>query len=237
VKSEKSILERINHPFIVNLKGTFQSPTHVFMLLDYACGGELFTLLRREGRFANDVALFFAVEIILAFEYLHSSNIAYRDLKPENLLIDKDGHVKITDFGFAKEVNDRTYTLCGTPEYLAPEIIQSKGHNKNVDWWALGVLIFEMLAGYPPFYDDNPVGIYQKIMDGYYEFPPHIEPKARDLIRSFLCADRSLRMGCSSSGSDEIKNHKWFRGVDWQMVLKRQVPPPWVPKLKNQMDT
>ena len=123
VKSEKSILERINHPFIVNLKGTFQSPTHVFMLLDYACGGELFTLLRREGRFANDVAPFFAVEIILAFEYLHSSDIAYRDLKPENLLIDRDGHVKITDFGFAKEVTDKTYTLCGTPEYLAPEII------------------------------------------------------------------------------------------------------------------
>lgn len=123
VKSEKNILERINHPFIVNLKGTFQSPTHVFMLLDYACGGELFTLLRREGRFANDVALFFAVEIILAFEYLHSSDVAYRDLKPENLLIDRDGHVKITDFGFAKEVPDRTYTLCGTPEYLAPEII------------------------------------------------------------------------------------------------------------------
>jgi protein kinase A/protein kinase X len=123
VKSEKNILERINHPFIVNLKGTFQSPTHVFMLLDYACGGELFTLLRREGRFSNDVGLFFAVEIILAFEYLHSSDIAYRDLKPENLLIDKEGHVKITDFGFAKEVPEKTYTLCGTPEYLAPEII------------------------------------------------------------------------------------------------------------------
>jgi protein kinase X len=123
VKSEKSILQRINHPYIVNLKGTFQSPTHVFMLLDYACGGELFTLLRREGRFANDVGLFFAVEIILAFEYLHSSDIAYRDLKPENLLIDRDGHVKITDFGFAKVVTDKTYTLCGTPEYLAPEII------------------------------------------------------------------------------------------------------------------
>lgn len=197
VKSEKKILESINHPFIVNLKGTFQTPSHVFMLLDYACGGELFTLLRREGRFSNDVALFFATEIVLAFEYLHSMDIAYRDLKPENLLIDKEGHVKITDFGFAKVVSDRTYTLCGTPEYLAPEIIQSKGHNKYVDWWALGVLIFEMLAGYPPFYDDNPLGIYQKIMDGYYEFPPHVEPKARDLIKSFLCADRNVRLGCT----------------------------------------
>lgn len=195
MKSEKKVLSIIEHPFIVNLKGTFQTPSHVYMLLDYACGGELFTLLRREGRFANDVALFFASEIALAFEYLHNMDIAYRDLKPENLLIDKQGHVKITDFGFAKVVPEKTYTLCGTPEYLAPEIIQSKGHNKNVDWWALGVLVFEMLAGYPPFYDDNPLGIYHKIMDGYYEFPPHIEPKARDLVKSFLCADTTTRLG------------------------------------------
>jgi len=123
VKSEKKVLGIIDHPFIVNLKGHFQTPSHVYMLLDYACGGELFTLLRREGRFANDVALFFASEIVLAFDYLHAMDIAYRDLKPENLLIDKQGHVKITDFGFAKEVKDKTYTLCGTPEYLAPEII------------------------------------------------------------------------------------------------------------------
>jgi protein kinase X len=195
VKSEKKVLSIIDHPFIVNLKGHFQTPSHVYMLLDYACGGELFTLLRREGRFSNDVALFFATEIVLAFDYLHGMDIAYRDLKPENLLIDKEGHVKITDFGFAKVVQDKTYTLCGTPEYLAPEIIQSRGHNKNVDWWALGVLVFEMLAGYPPFYDDNPLGIYQKIMDGYYEFPPHVEPKARDLVKSFLCADRNIRLG------------------------------------------
>jgi serine/threonine protein kinase len=237
IKSEKSILQSIDHPFIVKLFGTFQTPSHVFMLLDYACGGELFTLLRREGRFANDVALFFASEILLSFEYLHGMDIAYRDLKPENLLIDKEGHVKITDFGFAKIVKDRTYTLCGTPEYLAPEIIQSKGHNKFVDWWALGVLIFEMLAGYPPFYDDNPLGIYQKIMDGYYEFPPHVDPKARDLIKSFLCAERSLRLGCTKTGPEDIKAHKWFRGVDFDIVMSRKIPSPWVPKMKGNMDT
>lgn len=189
------------------------------MLLDYACGGELFTLLRREGRFSNDVALFFASEIVLAFDYLHGMDIAYRDLKPENLLIDKQGHVKITDFGFAKVVQDKTYTLCGTPEYLAPEIIQSKGHNKNVDWWALGVLVFEMLAGYPPFYDDNPLGIYQKIMDGYYEFPPHVEPKARDLVKSFLCADRSLRLGYPRVSKWENTNCFLFFRMD-QMKLR-----------------
>jgi protein kinase X len=237
VKSEKRILETIHHPFIVELKGTFQTESHVFMLLDYACGGELFSLLRREGRFANDVGLFFASEIVLAFEYLHGKDIAYRDLKPENLLVDKDGHCRITDFGFAKVVKDKTFTLCGTPEYLAPEIIQSKGHNKFVDWWALGVLIFEMLAGYPPFYDDNPLGIYQKILDGYYEFPPYIEPKARDLIKSFLTADKSIRLGCNKRGSEEVKDHKWFKGVDWDIVTTREIPPPWVPKVRNNTDT
>lgn len=237
VKSEKKILETIQHPFIVQLQGTFQTESHVFMLLDYACGGELFSLLRREGRFANDVGLFFASEIVLAFEYLHSKDIAYRDLKPENLLVDKDGHVRITDFGFAKVVKDKTFTLCGTPEYLAPEIIQSKGHNKFVDWWALGVLIFEMLAGYPPFYDDNPLGIYQKILDGYYEFPPYIESKARDLIKAFLTADKSIRLGCNKKGSEDVKAHKWFRGVDWEVVYNREIPPPWVPKVRNNTDT
>lgn len=237
VKSEKKILESIHHPFIVELQGTFQTESHVFMLLDYACGGELFSLLRREGRFANDVGLFFATEIVLAFEYLHSKDIAYRDLKPENLLVDKDGHVRITDFGFAKVVKDKTFTLCGTPEYLAPEIIQSKGHNKFVDWWALGVLIFEMLAGYPPFYDDNPLGIYQKILDGYYEFPPYIESKARDLIKSFLTADKSIRLGCNKRGSEDVKAHKWFKGVDWDMVYTREIPPPWIPKVRNNTDT
>ncbi|CAI2369419.1 unnamed protein product [Moneuplotes crassus] len=236
VRSEKKILETIRHPFIVQLQDTFQTESHVFMLLDYACGGELFSLLRREGRFSNDVGLFFATEIVLAFEYLHSKEIAYRDLKPENLLVDKDGHVRITDFGFAKVVKDKTYTLCGTPEYLAPEIIQSKGHSKYVDWWALGVLIFEMLAGYPPFYDDNPLGIYQKILDGYYEFPPYVEPKAINLIKSFLTADKSIRLGCNR-GSEEVKEHKWFKGVDWNVVYSREIPSPWVPKIMDNADT
>lgn len=117
------------------------------MLLEYVPGGELFSHLRREVRFANDAAKFYAAEIVLAFQHLHSFNIVYRDLKPENLLITRTGHLKIADFGFAKVVEDRTWTLCGTPEYLAPELIQSKGHNKSVDWWAVGILIFEMLAG------------------------------------------------------------------------------------------
>lgn len=143
------------------------------MSFEYVQGGEIFRLLRRESFFPNDVALFYMTEIVLALEYLHARNIAYRDLKPENLLIAGDGHLKITDFGFAKKIppGHRTLSLCGTPEYLAPEIIMNQGHNQGVDWWSLGVLMFEMLAGYPPFYDNNTYEVYRKITVGQYQFP------------------------------------------------------------------
>ncbi|CAE8637940.1 unnamed protein product, partial [Polarella glacialis] len=183
VKAEKQILAMIEHPFIVNLLTTFQDEKRLFMLLEYVNGGELFSYLRKQGRLTNEHARFYAAEIILAVGYLHTLHIVYRDLKPENLLIDCEGHMKITDFGFAKVVEDRTWTLCGTPEYLAPEIIQSKGHGKAVDWWALGILLFEMLAGYPPFYDENPFGIYQKVLAGKIDFPRHFDVKGKDLIK------------------------------------------------------
>jgi len=168
------------------------------MLLEYISGGELFSRLRKEGRFANDVALFYITEIILSIRHLHKQEIVYRDLKPENLLIDKEGHIKITDFGFAKELtNDRTYTLCGTPEYLAPEIIKGSkvGYGKSVDIWALGILLFEMLSGYPPFYDNEPIGIYKKIIAGIIEFPRFFELKVKDIIRKLLNPEASLRLG------------------------------------------
>ena len=151
VKTEKKILEELNHPFIVNLFGAFQDDKNLYLLLEYVIGGEFFSHLRKAGRFPNDTAKFYAAQITLVFEHLHSMMILYRDLKPENLLLDSDGNCKVTDFGFAKKVEYRTWTLCGTPEYLAPEIILSKGHGKAVDWWASGILMYEMLAGYPPF--------------------------------------------------------------------------------------
>lgn len=237
IKSEKAVLEKSKHPFIITLLTTFQDTTFIYMLLEYACGGELFSRIRREGRFANDVALFYISEIVLAFEYLHSSNTAYRDLKPENVLIDKDGHVKLTDFGFAKHIDDASYTLCGTPEYLAPEIIQSEGHNIAVDWWALGILIYEMIAGFPPFYDENPIGIYKKILSGRIEFSRVFGRDVKDLIKKLLQANVSKRYGVGGKGVDKVKKHKWFRGVDWVMVLKKGIPPPWVPEVRSQDDT
>lgn len=237
VKAERQILAMIEHPFIVNLLTTFQDDKRLFMLMEYVNGGELFSYLRKEGRLPNDSARFYAGEVILAFEYLHSLSVVYRDLKPENLLIDCEGHMKITDFGFAKVVQDRTWTLCGTPEYLAPEIIQSKGHGKAVDWWALGILIFEMLAGYPPFYDEVAFNIYQKVLAGKIDFPRHFDVKAKDLIKRLLTPDRAKRFGCLKAGAEDLKTHKWYKGLDWTQLLNRQVAPPFYPSVKAADDT
>ncbi|XP_021942066.1 protein kinase DC2 [Zootermopsis nevadensis] len=237
VKNEKNILQEIRHPFIVNLRWHYRDSTYLYMLFDYVCGGELFSYLRNAGRFGTSTANFYTAEIVLALEYLHAQSVVYRDLKPENLLLDRDGHLKITDFGFAKKLTDRTWTLCGTPEYLAPEIIQSKGHNKAVDWWALGVLIYEMLAGYPPFFDDNPFGIYEKILAGKIEWPRHLDPVAKDLIKKLLVQDRTKRLGNMKNGPEDVKRHRWFKGMEWQDVYGRKLKPPILPRVTFDGDT
>lgn len=208
------------------------------MLLEYIAGGELFTRLRIWHHFPNDVALFYTTEVLCALEYIHSLNFIYRDLKPENILIDEQGHVRIADFGFCKDVsnNKKSYTLCGTPEYLAPEVIKSEGQGKPVDWWALGILIFEMLHGHPPFYDHNPFRIYKKIMRGNYTFPSETDKHARRLIKKLLNPDQEKRLG-SKNGAEEVKGMKWFRGVDFSLVLRKEITAPWTPNLRGPLDT
>jgi len=227
----------VQHPFIVSMVWSHKDASCLYMLFTFICGGELFSYLRSSGKFSYPTSFFYAAEIVSALEYLHSLSIIYRDMKPENLLLDKEGHLKITDFGFAKKITDRTWTLCGTPEYLAPEIIQSKGHNKAVDWWALGILIYEMLAGFPPFFDDNPFGIYEKILSGKIDWPKSIDNLGKDLIKKLLVIDRTKRIGNLKAGAEDVKRHKWFKGVDWEDVYYRKLKPPLVPKLKYEGDT
>ncbi|BFZ55083.1 Cytochrome c oxidase subunit 1 [Savitreella phatthalungensis] len=237
MNNEREILQLVQHPFIVSLRTSFQSAHNLFMCLDYVPGGELFSHLRRAVKFQNDVTRFYAAEILLALEHLHAHDIIYRDLKPENILIDADGHIKITDFGFAKRIADRTWTLCGTPEYLAPEIIQSRGHGKAVDWWALGILIYEMLCGYPPFYDSSHIGIYEKILAGKIRWPSHLEPQAIDVISRLLNPDITKRLGNLSRAAIDVKDHPWFRYCRWDLLMTKAIRPPIVPLCRSNGDT
>ncbi|PLB47824.1 camp-dependent protein kinase catalytic subunit PkaC1 [Aspergillus steynii IBT 23096] len=231
---ERRMLNRVRHPFLVTLWGTWQDSRNLYMVMDFVEGGELFSLLRKSQRFPNPVAKFYAAEVTLALEYLHSQQIIYRDLKPENLLLDRHGHLKITDFGFAKEVPDITWTLCGTPDYLAPEVVSSKGYNKSVDWWSLGILIFEMLCGFTPFWDSgSPVKIYENILRGRVKYPPYLHPDAVDLLSQLITADLTKRLGNLHGGSEDVKNHPWFAEVTWDRLARKDIDAPYVPPIRG----
>ncbi|KAG0306162.1 camp-dependent protein kinase catalytic subunit [Dissophora globulifera] len=236
--NEKMILERVEHPFLINMWGTFQDVRNLYMVTDYVVGGELFSVLRKSQRFPEHVARFYTCEVLLALEYLHSHAVIYRDLKPENLLLDSMGHIKIIDFGFAKHVpQNMTWTLCGTPDYLAPEIIQSKGYGKAVDWWSMGVLMFEMCAGFPPFYDEDHIKLYGKIMAGKFRYQPHFSPAFKDILKRLLTADLTKRYGNLRGGATDIKNHVWFEGINWDMVYSRQIEAPYRPTILGEGDS
>lgn len=180
------------------------------------------------------MAKFYAAEVTLALEYLHSRNIIYRDLKPENLLLDRHGHLKITDFGFAKRVPDKTWTLCGTPDYLAPEVVSNKGYNKSVDWWSLGILVYEMLCGYTPFWDSgSPMKIYENILRGKVKYPSYLDNQARDLLEKLITADLSKRLGNLYGGSEDVKRHPWFAEVTWERLAKKDIDAPYSPPVKG----
>ncbi|KLU88996.1 AGC/PKA protein kinase [Magnaporthiopsis poae ATCC 64411] len=230
---ERKMLGEVKNPFLITLWGTFQDCKNLYMVMDFVEGGELFSLLRKSGRFPNPVAKFYAAEVTLALEYLHAKNIIYRDLKPENLLLDRHGHLKITDFGFAKRVPDKTWTLCGTPDYLAPEVVSNKGYNKSVDWWSLGILIYEMLCGYTPFWDSgSPMKIYENIIQGKVKYPAYINPDAKDLLQRLITADLTKRLGNLFGGSQDVKNHPWFLEVTWDRLARKDIDAPYTPPVK-----
>jgi len=236
-KAEKNILMKIQHPFIVNLNYAFQTKDKLYMILDYINGGELFFHLKKEGRFAESRVKLYAAEIVCALAHLHNLDIVYRDLKPENILLDSEGHICITDFGLSKklEADGGTHTFCGTPEYLAPEVLKGHGHGRPVDWWSLGTLLFEMMTGLPPFYAQNVNVMYQKILSGELRFPNYISEEAKSLLEGLLTRDPAQRLG--TRGGDEVKAHAWFADVDWEKLVKKEIEPPFKPKVRSQDDT
>ncbi|XP_066586208.1 cAMP-dependent protein kinase catalytic subunit 1-like [Prorops nasuta] len=227
--NEIKLLLSMNFPLVVYLEYYFADFSYIYMVLPFISGGEMFTHLRRMGKFDDELARFYAAQVTLALEYMHHCTIVYRDLKPENILIDKDGYLKLTDFGFGKMVDGRTWTLCGTPEYLAPEVILSKGYGSAVDWWSFGVLVYEMNAGYPPFYAQNHMKIYEKIVAGKFKFAQHFSETLKDFIKNLLQVDLTRRYGNLKDGTNDIKNHPYFQSTDFLQIYKKEVKPTFVP--------
>lgn len=242
VLREKNIMATIKHPFVVDLVATFQDERHLFMLIALVQGGELFSVIHTETRdgIPNGNSRFYAACILESLSHLHRRGIAYRDLKPENILIDSKGYCVLVDLGFAKVVSDKTYTLCGTPEYLAPEIILSKGHDSGVDYWALGVLIYEMLVGRSPFYSygTDQVSLFKRIVQVKYAFPPGglVTEPAQDLIQRLIVRRQANRFGCLAQKDMDVRDHYWFNVIEVDKLLRKKIPAPWVPKIKDPLD-
>jgi serum/glucocorticoid-regulated kinase 2 len=235
--AERKVLQQLQHPFLMNLRFAFQSTEKLYLVLDYVNGGELFFHLKDLRRFPEEVARMYVAEIALALGHLHSGNTIYRDLKPENILLDATGHCCLTDFGLAKELegDDKAHTFCGTPEYLAPEIIIVVGHDKMVDWWSLGILLYELVVGIPPFYSQNVNEMYNKIQHGQLRFPSFLSDDCKHLIVQFLNRDPSQRIG-SKGDVEEIKAHPFFKGIDWQKLLRKEYEPGYKPKVKDKTE-
>jgi len=227
--AEKNILFSMDNRFLVKMFDYFVDKKSIFMLLEFINGGEMFTHIQKQKRrrFSPEVTNHFAAQTVLAFEYMHNLDIIFRDLKPENMLITSDGHIKVTDFGFAKRVDDKTWTMCGTPEYLAPEIIVNKGYNHAVDWWAVGVLIFEMRCGRSPFEARSQLEMFKKISKRDFAFPRDFIKTEQDLIGGLLMVDLTRRLGNMHGGVDEIKRQPYFAGVDFEAMRSGLVPSPY----------
>jgi len=240
---EKNIMASIDHPFVVNLVATMQDDRNLYMVVDLVQGGELFSVIHTETRdgIPNSNARFYSACILESLSHLHHRHISYRDLKPENVLIDNDGYCQLIDLGFAKIVMDKTYTLCGTPEYLAPEIILSKGHDKGVDYWAFGVLIYEMLVGRSPFYSHgtDQVSLFKRIVQVKYSFPQDagLHEAAKDLIERLIVRRQSNRFGCLARGEMDIRDHSWFSAIQTEKLLNKKIEAPWIPQIKDPLDS
>ena len=236
---EKKILQTLDHPFLVGMIFCFQTEERIYFVMPFVRGGELFQHLRQEKFFKEDKVRFYAASIGLALDYLHSKGIIYRDIKPENILIGEDGYLKLIDFGMAKIIqnDEKATSFCGTPEYLAPEVITGEGHNRSADWWSFGILIFEMLCGIPPFYCDNTEKMYDLITHADLKFPKRIQvsDNAKDLLRKLLVKKQNNRLG-AQNGFAEIRTQPFFEGFDFDALIAKKIPPPFKPQLSGKLD-
>ncbi|XP_068317934.1 serine/threonine-protein kinase AtPK2/AtPK19-like [Pyrus communis] len=230
MKAERDILTKIDHPFIIQLRYSFQTKYRLYLVLDFVNGGHLFFQLYHHGLFREELGRIYAAEIVSAVAHLHANGIMHRDLKPENILLDADGHAMLTDFGLAKQLeeNTRSNSMCGTVEYMPPEIVLGKGHDKAADWWSVGVLLFEMLTGKPPF-TGNREKIQQKIVKDKIKLPSFLSSEAHSLLKALLQKDPSKRLGSGPLGSEDIKRHKWFKPINWKKLEARQIQPSFRP--------
>ncbi|KAJ2454707.1 hypothetical protein EV183_001291 [Coemansia sp. RSA 2336] len=240
--TERSILSEVQHPFIVKLYYAFQSNSKLYLIMEYVAGGELFTHMANERIFTEDQASFYAAELVLAISHLHKLGIVFRDTKPENCLLSKTGHLVLTDFGLSKTAlgdDGRTNTFCGTPAYMAPEVLESsESYDLSVDWWSLGILLYEMLTGSVPFKGKAPGQIAKNIAKMKINYPKYMTPDAKDLIIRLLRKKPSQRIGYGSKGVENIKKHRFFRKVDWVQLEKNheQFSPPIVPQVNGDAD-
>lgn len=232
--AERQVLEAFQHPFLMGLRYAFQTESKLYLVMDFYKGGELFFHLRQVKRFSEEQSRFFVAQIGLALGHLHSLDFIYRDIKPENILMDETGYICLTDFGLAKQLSQETavtHSFVGTPEYLAPEMLRGIGHNKSVDWWCLGILLYELTVGVTPFYSKNVDELYHKIVKSSLKFPSKMSPECRDLISKLLVRDPKLRLGSSDKDFEEIKSHEFFKGFDWKKLESKRLKPPYIPKV------
>lgn len=246
LQAERDIMTKVNHPFLIRLRYAFQTTSNVYLVMPFIAGGELFHHLHKEGLLLEDAARFYAAEMVLALEHLHGLGIIHRDLKPENVLLDGDGHIRLTDFGLAKEManaEDSASTMCGTNEYMAPEMIRGKAYNQAVDWWALGALIYEMVTGYPPFTHKNRKKLHHKILNEKLSLPKWLASETHSILKQLLERNVDKRLGSGKStmfqvrGVQAIKKHAFFKGIDWRLLEQKKITPPIVPVIKSNTDT